>query len=56
MTCTCWRSSSIAASVVRSTNDVAKFLEVTHQPFPNPPPGKKLFLNPATRRFELVDQ
>jgi len=39
-----------------TTNDVAKFLEVAQQTFPNPPPGKKLILNPATRHFEFVDQ
>ncbi len=38
-----------------STNDVAKFLEVAYQSFPQPPPGKKLFLNPATQRFEFAE-
>ena len=42
--------------ILPSTNDVAKFLEIAHQTFPNPPIGKKLVLNPATRHFEFVDQ
>ena len=39
-----------------TTNDVAKFLEAVHQTFPHPPAGKKLLLNPDTKRFEFVDQ
>ena len=38
------------------TNDVARFLEIAHQTFPTPPPGKKLVLNPDTKQFEFADQ
>ena len=39
-----------------STNEVADFLKQTGKAFPSAPPGKKINLNPATRKFEVVDQ
>jgi hypothetical protein len=39
-----------------STNEVAAFLQQTGKVFPSAPPGKKIILNPATRKFEVVDQ
>lgn len=39
-----------------SSNEVAAFLEKTGKVFPAAPPGKKIILNPTTRKFEVVDQ
>jgi len=39
-----------------STNEVAAFLKQTGKVFPSAPPGKKIILNPTTRKFEMVDQ
>lgn len=39
-----------------TTNEVAKFLELSGQTFPTPPAGKQLVLVPATHQFEFVNQ
>jgi len=41
---------------IPSTNEVADFLKQTGKVFPSAPPGKKIILNPAARKFEVVDQ
>jgi hypothetical protein len=41
---------------IPSTNEVADFLKQTGKVFPAAPAGKKIILNPATRKFEVVDQ
>ena len=39
-----------------TTNEVAKFLELSGQTFPTPPAGKQLVLIPSTHKFEFVNQ
>jgi carbamate kinase len=39
-----------------STNAVADFLKQTGKSFPAAPAGKKIILNPTSKKFEVVDQ
>ena len=41
---------------IPTTNEVAALLAQTGKVFPTVPPGKKLILDPVTRKFELLDQ
>ena len=38
------------------TNELAKFLALSGNTMPVPPPGKKLVIDPVHRQFILVDQ
>ena len=38
------------------TNEFNRFLAATGKTFPTPPPGKKIVLDPAAKKFVIQDQ